>query len=131
MFRVLVFKRDEQTTEDRYEGAWYHVMNRGRRSDRIFEARKDYLLFIELMKDATELWDVRIGAYCLMWKGEGVRKGSSLLLTLADGDGKLLHSPAQCPILQHPFFHSFNRTAYRAVSVYLKLFADFLQRIPS
>ena len=49
-----------------YEGAWYHVMNRGRRSDRIFEGRKDYLLFIELMKEATELWDIRIGAYCLM-----------------------------------------------------------------
>ena len=49
-----------------YEGAWYHVMNRGRRSDRIFEDRKDYVLFIELMKDATKLWDIRISAYCLM-----------------------------------------------------------------
>ena len=33
-----------------YEGAWSHVMNRGRRSDRIFEGRKDYLLFIDLLK---------------------------------------------------------------------------------
>jgi len=49
-----------------YEGAWYHVMNRGRRSERIFEGGKDYLLFIELMKDATELWDIGISAYCLM-----------------------------------------------------------------
>lgn len=41
-------------------------MNRGRRADRIFEERNDYLMFIELLKDATELWDVRISAYCLM-----------------------------------------------------------------
>lgn len=49
-----------------YEGAWYHVMNRGRRSERIFEDRKDYLRFIDLLKDATESWDVRISAFCLM-----------------------------------------------------------------
>lgn len=41
-----------------YPGAWYHVMNRGRRSDRIFELRNDYLMFIDLLKDATELWDI-------------------------------------------------------------------------
>ena len=49
-----------------YAGAWYHVMNRGRRSDRIFEGRNDYLMFIDLLKEATELWDIRISAYCLM-----------------------------------------------------------------
>lgn len=49
-----------------YDGAWYHVMNRGRRSERIFEDRNDYLMFIELLNDAIELWDVRISAYCLM-----------------------------------------------------------------
>ena len=49
-----------------YEGAWYHVMNRGRRSDQIFENRNDYLYFIDLMKDITDLWDARISAYCLM-----------------------------------------------------------------
>ena len=49
-----------------YEGAWYHVMNRGRRSDRIFDGQHDYQMFIELLKDAIELWDVRISAYCLM-----------------------------------------------------------------
>jgi putative transposase len=49
-----------------YAGAWYHVMNRGRRSDRIFEDRNDYMMFIDLLKDATELWDVRIAAYCMM-----------------------------------------------------------------
>ena len=49
-----------------YEGAWYHVMNRGRRSDRIFDDRNDYQMFIDLLRDATELWDVRIAAYCMM-----------------------------------------------------------------
>jgi len=49
-----------------YEGAWYHVMNRGRRSDRIFEVRNDYLMFLDLLKEAAELWGVMISAYCLM-----------------------------------------------------------------
>ncbi len=49
-----------------YDGAWYHVMNRGRRSDRIFEDRDDYQMFLDLLKDAIELWDIRISAYCLM-----------------------------------------------------------------
>jgi putative transposase len=49
-----------------YDGAWYHVMNRGRRSERIFEDKNDYRMFIELLKDAIELWDIRISAYCLM-----------------------------------------------------------------
>ena len=49
-----------------YKDAWYHVMNRGRRSDRIFEGQDDYLQFINLLKDAIDLWDIRISAYCLM-----------------------------------------------------------------
>ena len=49
-----------------YEGAWYHLMNRGRLSDRIFESRSDYLMFLDLLKEAAELWDVGISAYCLM-----------------------------------------------------------------
>jgi len=34
--------------------------------DRIFESRNDYLMFINLLKDTTELWDIRISAYYLM-----------------------------------------------------------------
>jgi len=49
-----------------YEGAWYHVMNRGRRSDRIFVGPDDYRLFIDLLKEAIELWNIQISAYCLM-----------------------------------------------------------------
>jgi REP element-mobilizing transposase RayT len=49
-----------------YPGAWYHVMNRGRRSETIFSEQKDYHRFIDLLKESCELWNVRIGAYCLM-----------------------------------------------------------------
>ena len=49
-----------------YEGAWYHVMNRGRRSERIYQEPRDYQTFIELLKETIELWDIRISAYCLM-----------------------------------------------------------------
>ena len=38
-----------------YAGAWYHVMNRGRPSDRIFNGQHDYQMFIELLKDVIEL----------------------------------------------------------------------------
>ncbi len=50
----------------KYKDAWYHVMNRGRRGERIFINEKDYVSFIELLQEAAELWDVRISAYCLM-----------------------------------------------------------------
>lgn len=49
-----------------YPDAWYHVMNRGRRSERIFLKRKDYDTFIELLKEASELWKVNVAAFCLM-----------------------------------------------------------------
>jgi len=49
-----------------YPNAWYHVMNRGRRGEEIFSAREDYLAFIELLKESTIMWGVRISAFCLM-----------------------------------------------------------------
>ena len=49
-----------------YPGAWYHVMNRGRRGEIIFSSSKDYEIFIELLQEAAELWAIRISAYCLM-----------------------------------------------------------------
>jgi len=41
-------------------------MNRGRNRAKIFCSREDYVAFIELLKDASSLWQVRIAAYCLM-----------------------------------------------------------------
>ena len=49
-----------------YEGAWYHVMNRGRRFEDIFDSPDNYTAFVELLKDTSEMWNVRIAAYCLM-----------------------------------------------------------------
>lgn len=49
-----------------YPNAWYHVMNRGRRGERIFEEPADYTCFIKLLKDSAEMWHIRIAAYCLM-----------------------------------------------------------------
>lgn len=49
-----------------YPGAWYHVMNRGRRSEKIFVEEEDYQTFIELMIESSELWSVDIYSYALM-----------------------------------------------------------------
>ena len=49
-----------------YPGAWYHVMNRGRRGEEIFSEKKDYLLFIDLLCEAVDMWGVKIATYCLM-----------------------------------------------------------------
>ena len=49
-----------------YPGAWYHVMNRGRRREVIFPGPKDYQRFVELLQEGSSMWGVRIAAYCLM-----------------------------------------------------------------
>jgi len=52
-----------------YPGAWYHVMNRARRSESIFSDKHDYLIFIDLLIEISEMWNVN------------EEMGSSLLLT--------------------------------------------------
>ena len=49
-----------------YPDAWYHVMNRGRRSEKIFHEKHDYNTFLELLRESVEMWNVRIVAYSLM-----------------------------------------------------------------
>jgi REP element-mobilizing transposase RayT len=51
-----------------YPGAWYYVINRGGRSEDIFRDKKDYDRFVELVKESSDMWNVRIAAYCLMPK---------------------------------------------------------------
>jgi REP element-mobilizing transposase RayT len=41
-------------------------MNRGRRRELVYEDDADYHGFIAVLQEAARLWDVRIGAYCLM-----------------------------------------------------------------
>ena len=49
-----------------YPGAWYHVMNLGRRSEKIFLEKNDFQILIDLLIEASELWMVNISAYSLM-----------------------------------------------------------------
>ena len=49
-----------------YPGAWYHVMNRGRRREEIFFSRKDYLLFLDTLREAVNEWRLQVAAYCLL-----------------------------------------------------------------
>ncbi len=49
-----------------YQGAWYHVMNRGANRKQIFTKAADYELFINVLKEACSLFNVYISAYCLM-----------------------------------------------------------------
>jgi REP element-mobilizing transposase RayT len=49
-----------------YPNAWYHVMNRGRRWESVFESKDDYQLFLDILHEAIELFSLRISAYCLM-----------------------------------------------------------------
>lgn len=49
-----------------YANAWYHILNRGRRGERIFTDTYDYIGFIDLLIDTCEQWNLRVAAYCLM-----------------------------------------------------------------
>jgi len=49
-----------------YDGAWYHVMNRGRQGEAIFSDVEDYQAFIDLLQESCRMWQVKIAAYCLM-----------------------------------------------------------------
>lgn len=49
-----------------YEGAIYHVLNRGDRREPIFHDRSDRLLFLETLADACQKTEWRIHAYCQM-----------------------------------------------------------------
>ncbi|MFC1825719.1 transposase [Thermodesulfobacteriota bacterium] len=49
-----------------YPGAWYLVVNRGRRDEKTFLNRKDYLTFLDLLQKSIEIWQINIAAYCLL-----------------------------------------------------------------
>ena len=46
-----------------YSNAWHQVLNRGRRAKAVFGGKKDYFTFIDLLKDAVDLWNLRVSAY--------------------------------------------------------------------
>ncbi|MCJ7772133.1 MAG: transposase, partial [Desulfobacterales bacterium] len=49
-----------------FPDAWYHVMNRGRRAEKIFHDKDDYQMFVDLLKETAEMWNIRVSAYCLL-----------------------------------------------------------------
>jgi len=49
-----------------FQGAWYHVMNRGAGRRRTFFARRDFLRFLDLLGDASAVFNLEVHAYCLM-----------------------------------------------------------------
>jgi len=49
-----------------YEGAWYHVMNRGRARAAIFGGDEDYATFLDTLGAAAKRFRAEIHAYCLM-----------------------------------------------------------------
>ncbi len=49
-----------------YPDAWYLIMNRGRQREDVFTDPADFNAFLKLLEESTQLWGVRIAAYCLM-----------------------------------------------------------------
>lgn len=49
-----------------YNGAFYHVMNRGNASQKIFCSSQDKENFLRLLAESVELWKIRIHGFSLM-----------------------------------------------------------------
>ncbi len=49
-----------------YPDAGYHVMNRGHRGEPVFTDKADHQRFIDILKEAVQLYSLRVAAYCLV-----------------------------------------------------------------
>ena len=49
-----------------YKSAFYHVMNRGNGRQLIFRSEKHYQMFLDLLAEAVDLWEIRIHAFSLL-----------------------------------------------------------------
>ncbi|MCK4518608.1 MAG: transposase [Candidatus Omnitrophica bacterium] len=49
-----------------FEGAYYHVINRGQDKRDIFLDKNDYKAFLRTLKETCQLYEVSIASYCLM-----------------------------------------------------------------
>ena len=49
-----------------YPHAWYHVLNRGRRREKIFFKDSDYFLFLKIIEECSRLYNLEVHAYSLM-----------------------------------------------------------------
>ena len=41
-------------------------MNRGRRGEKIFQDKEDFIIFIELLEELNEVFRINVASYCLM-----------------------------------------------------------------
>ncbi len=49
-----------------YKNAFYHIMNRGRRREKIFLDDGDCYLFLSVLAEVVKIFDIKIYSYCLM-----------------------------------------------------------------
>jgi putative transposase len=49
-----------------YPGAWYHVMNRGRRREDVFHSKADYDAFLKIVRETVDVWNLKVSAYSLL-----------------------------------------------------------------
>ena len=49
-----------------YPGAWYHVMNRGRRKEPVFISPSDYKMFTEVLDETVQMFGIEIHAFALI-----------------------------------------------------------------
>lgn len=49
-----------------YPGALYHVMNRGNARQKIFKHPNHYNLFLKCLKEAVEMWELKLHAFSLL-----------------------------------------------------------------
>jgi len=49
-----------------YEGAFYHVMNRGNVRQPIFRSSEHYKVFINLLVESIVLWEIKIHSFSLL-----------------------------------------------------------------
>ena len=49
-----------------YEGAFYHVMNRGNIRQPIFRSSEHYKVFINLLVESIVLWEIKIHSFSLL-----------------------------------------------------------------
>jgi len=49
-----------------YEGAFYHVMNRGNARQPIFRLPEHYKIFINLLVESVVLWEIKIHGFSLL-----------------------------------------------------------------
>ena len=49
-----------------YPGAWYHILNRGRRREKIYFSDADYRAFLNLLGECTKQFNIEIHSYSLI-----------------------------------------------------------------